>query len=137
VRPAASVSHWLRGTSSAAGRLWPPSGSEPRHTYSIFLEASDGRLEIETVDIIYPDQVAAVRARLASRKFDLLFVNTGVTNDDRETIADVSTDESIRVMITNGLSSMRVVETLQVFPVSTSERNRVFSFLKRDRFEIE
>ncbi len=77
------------------------------------LEASDGRLEIETVDIIYPDQVAALRARLASRKFDLLFVNAGVTNDDRETIADVSTDEFIRVMITNALSPMRVVETLQ------------------------
>src|SRR5271167_915800 len=53
------------------------------------LGASDGRLEIETVDIIYPDQVAALRARLASRQFDLLFVNTGVKNDDRETIADV------------------------------------------------
>ena len=77
------------------------------------LEASDGRLEIETVDIICPDQVAALRARLASRKFDLLFVNAGVTNDDRETIADVSTDEFIRVMITNALSPMRVVETLQ------------------------
>ncbi len=26
------------------------------------LEASDGRLEIETVDIVYPDQIAALRA---------------------------------------------------------------------------
>src|SRR6202142_123694 len=77
------------------------------------LEASDGALEIETVDIIYPDQVAALRARLASRKFDLLFVNAGVTNDDRETIADVSTDEFMRVMMTNALSPLRVVETLQ------------------------
>jgi len=77
------------------------------------LRASDGRLEIETVDIVYPDQVAALRARLASRKFDLLFVNAGVKNDDRETIADVSTDEFIRVMTTNALSPMRVVETLQ------------------------
>jgi NAD(P)-dependent dehydrogenase (short-subunit alcohol dehydrogenase family) len=77
------------------------------------LEGSDGRLEIETVDIVYPDQVAALRARLASRKFDLLFVNAGVKNADRETIADVSTDEFIRVMITNALSPMRVVETLQ------------------------
>ena len=44
---------------------------------SRLLGASDGRLEIETVDIVYPDQVAALRARLASRKFDLLFVNSG------------------------------------------------------------
>jgi NAD(P)-dependent dehydrogenase (short-subunit alcohol dehydrogenase family) len=77
------------------------------------LKASDGRLEIETVDIVYPDRVAALRARLASRKFDLLFVNAGVMNSDRETIADVSTDEFIRLMITNALSPMRVVETLQ------------------------
>ena len=77
------------------------------------LGAADGRLEIETLDIVYPDQVAALRARLASRKFDLLFVNAGVKNDDRETIADVSTEEFTRVMITNALSPMRVVETLQ------------------------
>ena len=77
------------------------------------LGAFDGRLEIETVDIVYPEQVAALRARLASRKFDLLFVNSGVSNDDRETIADVSTDEFIRVMVTNALSPMRVVEALQ------------------------
>lgn len=77
------------------------------------LQAAEDRLEIETVDVIYPDQVAALRARLASRKFDLLFVNAGVKNDDRETIADVSIDEFIRVMVTNALSPMRVVEALQ------------------------
>jgi NAD(P)-dependent dehydrogenase (short-subunit alcohol dehydrogenase family) len=77
------------------------------------LQAADDRLEIETVDVNHPDQVAVLRARLASRKFDLLFVNAGVKNDDRETIADVSTDEFIRVMITNALSPMRVVESLQ------------------------
>jgi NAD(P)-dependent dehydrogenase (short-subunit alcohol dehydrogenase family) len=57
--------------------------------------------------------VTALRARLARRKFDMLFVNAGVKNDDRGTIADVSTDEFVRVMITNALSPMRVVETLQ------------------------
>jgi len=43
----------------------------------------------------------------------MLFVNAGVMNDDRETIADVSTDEFVRLMVTNALSPMRVVETLQ------------------------
>src|SRR5277367_1094357 len=85
------------------------------------LGASGGRLEIETVDIVYPEQVAALRARLASRKFDLLFVNTGVKNDDRETIADVSTDEFVRVIVTNALSPMRVIEAFQalVTPAGT------------------
>ncbi len=83
--------------------------------------AAGGRLEIETVDIFHPEQVAALWARLASRKFDMLFVNAGVKNDDRETIADVSTDEFIRVMVTNALSPMRVVEALQglVLPTGT------------------
>lgn len=77
------------------------------------VEASGGRLEIETVDINHLDQVAALLARLATRTFDLLFVNAGVKNDDRETIADVSTDEFVRVMTTNALAPMRVVEVLQ------------------------
>jgi NAD(P)-dependent dehydrogenase (short-subunit alcohol dehydrogenase family) len=71
------------------------------------------RLEIEKLDIAEPDQVAALRARLADRRFNMLFVNAGVKNDDRETIADVSTEEFARVMITNSLSPMRVVEALQ------------------------
>ena len=75
--------------------------------------AAEGRLAIETVDIVEPAQVAALRARLASSRFDFLFVNAGVKNDDRETIADVSTEEFVRVMVTNALSPMRVIETLQ------------------------
>jgi NAD(P)-dependent dehydrogenase (short-subunit alcohol dehydrogenase family) len=83
--------------------------------------AAENRLEIETVDVTDPDQVVRLRARLASRTFDMLFVNAGVKNDDRETIADVSTDEFIRVMITNALSPLRVVESLQdlVIPSGT------------------
>jgi len=76
-------------------------------------EAYAGRLEIESVDIVQPDQVIAMRTRLAARTFDMLFVNAGVKNDDRETIADVSTDEFVRVMVTNALSPMRVIEVLQ------------------------
>jgi NAD(P)-dependent dehydrogenase (short-subunit alcohol dehydrogenase family) len=83
------------------------------------LGASDGRLEIETVDINYPDQVAALRGRLASRQFNMLFVNAGVGT--REMVADISTDEFIRMMVTNALSPMRVVERLQdlVLPSGT------------------
>ena len=80
---------------------------------------SGGRLEVEIVDINHPDQVAALRARLGSRRFDMLFVNAGVTNDDRETIADVSTEEFVRVMATNALSPMRVVETFKALVPQT------------------
>src|SRR5271170_3813303 len=73
------------------------------------VRAAEGRLEIENVDITYPDQVAALRARLASRRFDMLFVNAGV--GIREMVADVSTDQFIRVIVTNALSPMRVVRS--------------------------
>src|SRR5271167_4040844 len=103
-------------------RGWHVVGTERNSSTSQLhnlLEASHGRLEIETVDIVYPDQVAALRARLASRKFDMLFVNAGV--GIREMVADVSTDEFTRVIVTNALSPMRVVEILQdlVLPTGT------------------
>lgn len=78
-------------------------------------------LEVETADITVPVQVNSLHQRLAGRRFDLLFVNAGVKNDDRETIADVSTEEFNRVMVTNALSPMRVIETFKdlVTPTGT------------------
>jgi NAD(P)-dependent dehydrogenase (short-subunit alcohol dehydrogenase family) len=72
----------------------------------------DGRLEIEHVDINVPEQVQALRDRLGARSFDLLFVNAGVANRPEETAADVTTEEFTRLMVTNALSPMRVIETL-------------------------
>jgi hypothetical protein len=40
-------------------------------------------------------------------------VNAGVTNGPHETIADVSTEEFTRLMMTNALSPMRVLEAQQ------------------------
>jgi NAD(P)-dependent dehydrogenase (short-subunit alcohol dehydrogenase family) len=84
-------------------------------------EKSGNRVEIETVDICEPDEVAALRARLSGRTFDILFVNAGVTNDPSETIGDVTTEEFVRVMVTNALSPMRVIEALHdlVSPTGT------------------
>src|SRR5271170_1147905 len=70
------------------------------------------RLEIEMVDIAEETQIAALGGRLSGRRFDLLFVNAGVSNDPEERIGAVSTEEFIRVMVTNALGPMRVVETL-------------------------
>jgi len=81
---------------------------------------SGGRVEIESLDINFPDQIAALRTRLAGRAFDVLFVNSGTTNNNQHnTVAEVSTDEFIRVMVTNALSPMRVVEALQDLVPST------------------
>jgi NAD(P)-dependent dehydrogenase (short-subunit alcohol dehydrogenase family) len=82
-------------------------------------ERAGGRLEVETVDIGALDQVQALRGRLAARQFDLLFVNAGVTNEPSETIGEVTTEEFVRVMVTNALSPMRVIETLEGLVTST------------------
>ena len=73
----------------------------------------EGRLEIEALDITEPDQIAALHQRLSGRSFDILFVNAGTANVNDEPIADVSTQEYARVMVTNALSPMRVIERLQ------------------------
>jgi NAD(P)-dependent dehydrogenase (short-subunit alcohol dehydrogenase family) len=73
-------------------------------------ERSCGHLEVERLDITDTNQMLALERRLQDRKFDLLFVNAGVSNDRYETIGDVATEEFARVMITNALSPMRVVE---------------------------
>ncbi len=75
-------------------------------------ERSPGRIAIDTLDITMPDHIAALRSRFAGRRLDMLFVNAGVTNNPQETIGEVSTEEFVRVMITNCLSPMRVLEVL-------------------------
>jgi NAD(P)-dependent dehydrogenase (short-subunit alcohol dehydrogenase family) len=86
-------------------------GATPTRLHEL-TRRSRGRVEIERLDITIPDQISALRARLEDRKLDMLFVNAGVTNNPNETIGEVSTEEFIRVMVTNALSPMRVVEML-------------------------
>jgi NAD(P)-dependent dehydrogenase (short-subunit alcohol dehydrogenase family) len=79
-----------------------------------------GRVEIEILDICEPDQLAALHDRLSGRMFDMLFVNAGTTNrDPTETIGEVSTADFIHVMITNSLSPMRVIESLEHYVAAT------------------
>ncbi|MGD0145073.1 MAG: SDR family oxidoreductase [Rhizomicrobium sp.] len=73
----------------------------------------EGRVDIESLDITEPDRIAALHARLSGRSFDILFVNAGTANADDGAIADISTEEYARVMVTNALGPMRVIESLQ------------------------
>lgn len=73
-----------------------------------------GRIEIETLDITEPDQITALRDRLSGRSFAILFHNAGIANaDPHQSVAEVSTEAFVRVMVTNALSPMRVIEGLQ------------------------
>jgi NAD(P)-dependent dehydrogenase (short-subunit alcohol dehydrogenase family) len=76
-------------------------------------DSYEGRIEIESLDLAEPDQIAALQQRLSARRFDILFVNAGTANADDGPIADISTEEYARVMVTNALGPMRVIEALQ------------------------
>jgi NAD(P)-dependent dehydrogenase (short-subunit alcohol dehydrogenase family) len=72
------------------------------------------RVAIERLDITEPAQIAALRDRLSATALDMLFVNAGTANHNQaETIAETSTEEFVRVMLTNALGVMRAVEGLQ------------------------
>lgn len=88
-----------------------PAGRTALHDLA---ERQPHHLTIETLDVTAPEQIGALRARLSGRCFEMLFHNAGTaTADEEATIAQVSTAEFVRVMVTNALSPMRVIEGLQ------------------------
>ncbi len=77
-------------------------------------EAHSGRIEIESLDITEPDQITALHDRLSGRSFDILFHNAGIANaNPHQSVAEAPTEAFVRVMVTNALSPMRVIEGLQ------------------------
>jgi NAD(P)-dependent dehydrogenase (short-subunit alcohol dehydrogenase family) len=83
-------------------------------------EASGGRVTVESLDMMKPEQVAALRERLAEHTLDLLFVNAAVTRGNIP-IGDVPAEMFAEVMVTNALSPMRVIESFRslVAPTGT------------------
>lgn len=76
-------------------------------------ERHPARVDIETLDVTSQFQIAALRQRLAGQRFDLLFHNAGTANQPDGTVAETPTDEFIKVMVTNALSPMRVIESFE------------------------
>ncbi|GAA3528593.1 SDR family oxidoreductase [Amycolatopsis ultiminotia] len=83
-------------------------------------EVSEGRLEIEKVDITETGHIGELRERLAGRVLDLLFVNAGIAHANVP-VTDVTTESFVEVMVTNALSPLRVIEMLEplVAPAGT------------------
>jgi NAD(P)-dependent dehydrogenase (short-subunit alcohol dehydrogenase family) len=71
---------------------------------------AEGRVQVEMVDINLPEQVAALRKRLAGESLHLLFVNAGISNGIEETVPLSSTETFTRLMVTNALSPLRVID---------------------------
>ncbi|WP_405944374.1 SDR family NAD(P)-dependent oxidoreductase [Streptomyces sp. NBC_01020] len=83
-------------------------------------EKSGGSVTVESLDMTRPEQITALRGRLAGRTLDLLFVNAGITRGNIP-VGDVPEEMFVEVMVTNALSPMRVVESLRslVAPTGT------------------
>ncbi|HEY2533749.1 MAG TPA: SDR family NAD(P)-dependent oxidoreductase [Xanthobacteraceae bacterium] len=107
----AMAAEFLKRGWNVVGTTRPVDGRTQLHDLA---DKNQGRVQVETVDICEPDQIVALRTRLSGRVFDILFVNAGTANaNPNETISEVSTEEFIRVMVTNALGPMRTVEALQ------------------------
>jgi len=100
-----------------AGRGWGVLGTvraagTPLH--DLAAERPDS-VEVETLDMTDHDQILALRDRLSGRRFDVVFINAGIVNrSPSDTMASVSTDEFVHVMVTNVLGVMRAVEAFGV-----------------------
>jgi NAD(P)-dependent dehydrogenase (short-subunit alcohol dehydrogenase family) len=57
---------------------------------------SPERIEIATVDITMPEQIAALRSRLEHSKLDMLFVNAGVTKCEIKVVVHLRFQRRIR-----------------------------------------
>ncbi|WP_131195830.1 SDR family oxidoreductase [Lichenihabitans psoromatis] len=105
------AAEFLKRGWNIVGTVRDGSGRTPLHDLA---DQYAERVEIETLDICEPDQLQSLHDRLQGRTFDILFVNAGTaTGDVNETIGAVSTEDFIHVMVTNALSPMRVIESLQ------------------------
>src|SRR6201999_2819398 len=67
---------------------------------------------IEQLEMTDVAAVKALRERLSGHHLDVLFVNAAVANGPDDRVDQVSTEEFTRIMVTNALSPMRIVETL-------------------------
>ncbi|HLG83482.1 MAG TPA: SDR family oxidoreductase [Bradyrhizobium sp.] len=85
----------------------------PRTALHDLADRHPNRIMVETVDITRPDQIVSLRERLSDRQFDMLFINAGTTNLQQEIAGEIAIDEYARVMDTNALGPMRVIERLQ------------------------
>ena len=94
-------------------RGWRVIATERRSGSSAALAALvTSALSIEALDINDEAAIAALAKRLTGTSLDLLYINAGVSDDPAVPIGLVATAEFDRVMRTNALGPMRVVERL-------------------------
>lgn len=75
-------------------------------------QAAAGALEVPQLEMTSSAQIDTLGRRLDGRAIDLLFVYAGIANGQGEWVCDVSTEEFVRLMVTNTLGPLRVIERL-------------------------
>ena len=75
-------------------------------------KASGSRLSVVQLDVTDPAAIDTLQRDLAGSDLDLLFVSAGIMDASGDRIADVSTESFSRVMLTNTLSPLKIVEAL-------------------------
>ena len=98
-------------------RNWKVIGSVREGTRTKLHELTEkwpGKLQVQYLDITISTQVEELKSSLGGELLDLLFVNAGIGNSKgmQETIGEISTDEFVKVMVTNALAPMRILERL-------------------------
>jgi NAD(P)-dependent dehydrogenase (short-subunit alcohol dehydrogenase family) len=100
-----------------AGRGWDVIGTvrdpaKPSELHEL-ADSAGGQVTVERLDVTDAEQVRELHDRLAGRALDILFVSAGITNNEQTPIGQVPTDDFVDIMVTNALSPLRVIETLQ------------------------
>ena len=74
--------------------------------------ASDGGIAVEEVDLDRPESVDVLATRLAGHRFDLVFINAGVSGPQHQS-ADIATPQEVgALMYTNAIAPIRLARRL-------------------------
>ena len=77
-----------------------------------FAASAGHRLRLETLDVTDATGLAALKRTLAGITLDVLFVSAGVMGERDGPAADVQPEEFARVLVTNALSPLKIIEAL-------------------------
>lgn len=98
-----------RGWKVIATERTPKTGSELSRLASDF----KGQLSVLKCDISRSDEMRSLADQLEGLSLDVLVINAGISDDPKQTISEISTDEFVNLMVTNALSPLRSIEILE------------------------
>jgi len=87
-------------------------GALPNSSLQSLAAESNGKLHVFSADMNVPVDMARLKTDLGAVQLDLLYINAGISDDPKQTAAQISTEEFQHLMLTNALSPMRAIETL-------------------------